>query len=357
MKQLSTFNPNWASPPGDTIIDVLKVKNISLEEFSNRMQIHESDVFKLIQGIMPINHLIAIKLEAIIGGAANFWIKRENIFREAVERLKDVEESKWVDELPISDMIKFGWVQKKDTTNLLLFFNLPNVWAWRRKYEMVITQRLLRQSLTFTSKLGSLAAWEREGEIQASKKAPKPFDKNKFIDSLQKIKLLTRKIHPKIFFKELQEICLQAGVVVLFVPAPEGCSASGLTKRLSTNNPLILLSLRYLWDDQFWFTFFHEAGHVILHGDRGTFIDEKVEGDESKIEEAEANNFALDVLIPKGQQQELLEMKINDTEIKRIANKNRISCGIIIGQLQHFKRIPFQKFNGYKIKFNKSDFL
>ena len=55
------------------------------------------------------------------------------------------------------------------------------------------------------------------------------------------------------------------------------------------------LSLRYKSNDQLWFTFFHEAGHIIKHGRKEIFI-EGTNPDGEK--EEEANVFARDKLIP-----------------------------------------------------------
>ncbi|MCV7072838.1 ImmA/IrrE family metallo-endopeptidase, partial [Mycobacterium rufum] len=60
---------------------------------------------------------------------------------------------------------------------------------------------------------------------------------------------------------------------------------------------VIALSDRYKTEDQFWFSFFHEAGHVLLHSKKETFIDDGSESDD--IEDA-ANRFAANTLIPRG---------------------------------------------------------
>ena len=70
---------------------------------------------------------------------------------------------------------------------------------------------------------------------------------------------------PANFFPKLQELCLQAGVVSLFTPKLPKVPLSGSTRWLN-DTPLIQLTARYKRNDNFWFTFFHKLGHIILHG-------------------------------------------------------------------------------------------
>ena len=53
---------------------------------------------------------------------------------------------------------------------------------------------------------------------------------------------------------------------------------------------------RYKKDDFFWFTFFHEAAHLLLHSKKETFVDD---GTDNDVIENEANDFATDFLIPR----------------------------------------------------------
>ncbi len=118
---------------------------------------------------------------------------------------------------------------------------------------------------------------------------------------------------------------------------------------LSLTRPMILLSFRYLSDDQFWFTFFHEAGHLVLHGDRCIFL----EGDDtlSTEEEDEANAFAANVLIPPELQAEMLRLPLNGRAVMRFVRKVGISPGIVVGQLQHYGCFRRNQLNNLKRRY------
>ena len=77
---MNTFNPNWRTPPGGTIKDILNERNISLDEFSYMMNI--IDIDKLISGEMFITPKIAKQLSETLGSSVNFWINRERNYRK-----------------------------------------------------------------------------------------------------------------------------------------------------------------------------------------------------------------------------------------------------------------------------------
>ena len=59
---------------------------------------------------------------------------------------------------------------------------------------------------------------------------------------------------------------------------------------------MMILSFRYLSDDHFWFTFFHEAAHLLLHGEKSTFVEDEATDQTEK--EKQANAFAAGMLVP-----------------------------------------------------------
>ena len=91
-----------------------------------------------------------------------------------------------------------------------------------------------------------------------------------------------------------QRALSEAGVVVVFVPEIQGASVSGVAKWIG-DTPVIMISLKYKTDDQFWFTFFHEAAHILLHSKKQVFIDD---GQDSGEFEDDAK-FLGNLLIPQ----------------------------------------------------------
>ena len=113
---------------------------------------------------------------------------------------------------------------------------------------------------------------------------------------------------------------------------------------------MILLSFRYLSDDQFWFTFFHEAGHLLLHNNKALFLEDG--SDVTRDEENEANVFAENILVPPAMRSELATMPLTKQDIMRAAVRLGVARGIVVGQLQHMKRIKPSQFNYLKRRYN-----
>jgi HTH-type transcriptional regulator/antitoxin HigA len=155
----------------------------------------------------------------------------------------------------------------------------------------------------------------------------------------------------------LIKICSDSGVAVVIVKTPSGCRASGVTKFISPDRPLLLLSFRYLTDDQFWFTFFHEAAHLILHNDRSIFIEEINNSGLVSQQEAEANDFAAEELISHELRTQLAKIPLTKRSIVGFAIQAGISPGIVIGQLQHIGRVDHKRLNTFKRRYTWDSIL
>ena len=213
----------------------------------------------------------------------------------------------------------------------------------------MLSTAAFRSSPTFESKPGAVAAWLRQGELEAESMPTGTWNATQFEATLQQLRALTRKKNPQEFLPELSKHCAACGVAVVIIRAPTGCRASGVTRFVSPNKALLMLSFRYLSDDHFWFTFFHEAGHLLLHGKEAIFL----EGSDllNTRQEAEANDFAAGVLIPPRFKADLLRLPRNTYEVVRFARRVGISPGIVVGQLQHSGRIKRNELNRLKRRF------
>jgi len=348
------FEPNWTSSPGNTILDILKLKNIELSEFAKKINESDDDILNLINGSIKINTKIASKLSIELGASPSFWINREKQYRDILNKRHPEMISKWIKSLPINDMIKYGWI--KESNNLgkecLDYFGVNNVFEWNLKYPET-TNLSFRKTEAFKSDLASIFSWIRRGEILSKKYPNTAWNKDKFLESLDEIKKLTKEKNPKKFLPRLISICAESGVALTIVPTPRNCPVSGVVKFLD-NKALLQMSFRYLSDDQFWFTFFHEAAHLILHNPENPILELDKEK-ENSVKELEANNFAAEVLIPYYLKDELYKIKSNKKKIVGLSMKAGVSPGIIVGQMQHLGIIKFEYLNGYKRRYKWSD--
>ena len=346
------FRPDWVSSPGDTINDILQERALTAQDLANQLEASLEDTRDLIDGRATITLATARELERFLGGSVEFWMSRDFQYRQDTARLSR-QEREWLSELPLGDMIRFGWLKPVPHPNdevraSLRFFGVSTVQEWRSVYAGVERNVVFKTSNSFESRPAAVAAWLRQGEIDAHAIDCRPWDSAQFQETLLSLRPLTRKKDPVLFLSELQHRCAECGVALAIVRAPNGCRASGATRFLPHDKALLLLSFRHLSDDHFWFAFFHEAGHLLLHGNE-LFL-EGIEAQTLKQED-EANEFAANILIPAKHRAEFMGLRSNARDIVRFARKISVSPGIVVGQLQHSNRIPMNHLNRLKRRF------
>jgi HTH-type transcriptional regulator/antitoxin HigA len=359
-----TFQPAWASPPGDTIMEILADRGLSLDDLADQIGASLWEVQRLSKGLVRIDHDIAERLEDALGPSKQFWVNRERQYRLDSARLTltsaEMTEQEWLRQLPVRDMIKFGWIgpartQAEKIKACLEFFSVPDIQSWRNVYRGELSVAAFRTSPTLESKPGAVSAWLRLAEIKSHEIECASWDGARFRRRLAEIRALTRRKDPSRFLPDLKRICAECGVALIIARAPEGCRASGATKFLSPSKAMIVLSFRYRSDDQFWFTFFHEAGHLLLHGKDALFLED--DSDVLSELEAEANEFAAQMLIPQHSVPALMHLRTQAREIIRFARLIGVSPGIVVGQLQHLQRIKPNRLNSLKRRFSWSDLI
>jgi Zn-dependent peptidase ImmA (M78 family) len=166
---------------------------------------------------------------------------------------------------------------------------------------------------------------------------------------LVELRALTRVRDPERFIPRLQAAAARCGVAVVVLQAPSGCRASGAVRWLTDNKALVLLSARHLTDDHFWFTFYHECAHLILHRETRLFLDE--DGDTATAMESEANALAAEMLVPLTFHDALARVRLETFAIVRLATEMGVAPGILIAQLQRMERVPRHHLNRLKRRY------
>jgi plasmid maintenance system antidote protein VapI len=356
------LSPRWVSPPGDTISDILNERALSLTDFAKKASLSHEIANKLLSGEAAISAELAATLAATLGSTSTFWLNREKQFRSELERLFgnpiQADTKNWWDNIPWNELVKLGWIAPLSDSHTkiiqgLRYFNVSSLDTWLEKYANPTHLAAFRTSSTYSSETGAVAAWLRQGEILADEIACKKWNKKDFEKSLDSVRPLTRMKEPSDFLPLLTQICADQGVALVIARSPTGCRASGATRFISKSKAILQLSFRYLSDDHFWFSFFHEAAHLILHGQDRLFL----EGTNltSSHEENEANAFSSSFLIPKDHLHELKAIYNDHKKIMRFAKNLGISPGIVVGQLQHIKLIPHNRYNNLKVRYSWAD--
>jgi Zn-dependent peptidase ImmA (M78 family) len=148
----------------------------------------------------------------------------------------------------------------------------------------------------------------------------------------------------------MRTLCTKSGVALVLVSELPRTHIYGATRWLNKDKALLMLSLRYKTNDHFWFSFFHEAAHIILHGKKCIFIDEKAKTMNDM--EVQADQFSRNILVPTKSYEAFVEKRsFSQADIERFAKSVNVAPGIVVGFLQHDKHIPYSWHNRLKEKF------
>ena len=338
------------SPPGDTLLETLEEKGISQTELANRMKRPLKTINEIIKGKTAIMPETAFQLGRVLGISAGFWLERERRYqlelasiREGENLLKDQE---WAKLFPVSTMMKYGWITVKSnslpgkTEALLRFFAVSGVDSFYSFYaEYYAYAPHYRTSKAGNRSEYALAAWLRQGEITASGMDTPEFDKTVFQEGLKDAREIMA-AQTGNFFPELQQICSRAGVKLVHTPCLPNTSVHGSTRWIN-DHPVIQLSNHYQRNDIFWFTFFHEAGHVLKHGKKDFFVEGYEHAKEDPLKEKEADEFSIKHTFPL-KEEERLKKEINRVEdkveyIRSFAREIQTHPALIFGRLAREK--------------------
>ena len=147
----------------------------------------------------------------------------------------------------------------------------------------------------------------------------------------------------------LTRLCNEAGVALALVRPLPKTALSGAAWWHSPRKAVIQLTARHKTDDHLWFSFFHEAAHILLHSKKGVFVVE-ANGDDTE-QEIEANEWASNILIPKGAWQTLVASSPRSARaVTAFADEQGIAPGIVVGRLQHERHVPWSQLNSLKVR-------
>lgn len=338
------YTPDIAIPPGETLQETIDALGMSQTELAERMGRPKKTINEIIKGKAAVTPQTATELERVLGTPARFWLRLEMDYQEALARLEDREaldkEMPLLKRFPYAQMAKLGWIprsrREKQKVHILRSFlgvatlnTLPKVEAaaYRKAKKVEATPE-------------ALSVWLRRGELLAQEMDTAPFSKTGFREALQEIRRLTR--GPlKAAIKKMVKVCADNGVAVVFVPHLKGTYINGAARWLKSDKALIQLSIRNRFEDILWFTFFHECGHILLHGKKDCFID--VQEDVHSAEEKEADEFARDLLIPQNAFRRFSASgRFDASSVQSFAKELGVCDAVVVGRLQYEDHISYK---------------
>ena len=342
-----------AIPPGATVREQLEHRNMSQKEFAQRMDMSEKHISHLINGKVELTQETALRLESVLGVPARFWNNMEALYREqearVLEELSIERDEIIASKMPYSECVKLGWLQPAQKRidkvyNLRKFFEVANLGIIEKIPIYGIAYRTAGKSIKSDY---AKAIWAQKARRDARSVKTDSININLLKKSLSHIRALTT-LSPDIFCKKLEDILASCVIALVFLPHINSSLIHGAT--FVDGNYIVLgLTVRGKYADMFWFSLFHELGHILKGHITNNFST-------TEVNEKEADKFAQDTLISYEEYSSFINKKdFSKTEIVYFANQIGIAPGIVLGRLQKENHIPYSWHHDLKIMYEYSE--
>ena len=344
--------------PGETIADVLEVRGITQAELAVRTGVTAAYVSKVISGKKDISAKFALSLEYALDVPKSFWLNLQaNYDAELLELSKELtitdQERKVRDELkevvkylrkkgkiPVQEKLEESILSLRKVlgvSNLTNLGEIAGAGAFRISQKISINPYILGAWI----RLCQIAGENRSVEIK--------YDSSKVEELITEIKNIMLDIDANIQIA-LRDVMKKYGIDFSIMKNFTGAPVQGYLSQKKDDTYQMTLTIRGAYADIFWFSLFHELGHLV-NGDVGKnskFLDD---GNDKEKEE-KADIFAKDSLInPVDYSVFVGEQNFTIESIKRFSASQRVMPYIVIGRLQKEKRLRYDQYNEYKLRY------
>jgi HTH-type transcriptional regulator / antitoxin HigA len=356
---MATEMRGWADlavSPGELLAETLQSLGLKQAELARRTGRPVQAINEIVKGVKEITPETALQLERVLGIPAHIWTRLEADYRQNLARLHDrkrLEEREipLARQFPYREMAAHGWVPDvKDwldrTVELLRFFRVSSLEhvqereleaAWRRSTKVATSREALR-------------AWLMSGERDAEALQVASFGRDVLAATVHELRRLTRE-SPAVFCPRMTKLLAGCGVALVFVRHLPKTGVQGATQWVG-RKAIVQLSVRYKWADIFWFSLFHELGHLLLHQHKGVFVNPS--SGEKSDRERDADIFASDALIPQANYKRFVASHgvFQAEQVEAFALEVEVHPSIVVGRLQHDGLLPHSHLNDLRPRFD-----
>ncbi len=342
------WTPDWSIHPGEFLAEQIEARGMSQAELARLAGLSPKLVSTIVSGQNPVTAETALRLERVLGMKAYIWTglqARWDLDQARHKTAADNSSGEWLADFPVLELKHRGVLPPSgDVGNALLGFlavGSPNA-IEARMANLAVHHR---QSKKFDTSPYHVLTWLLLGEATARKRRYPPYDQFKFEQAVSSIRSLTLE-SPEVFGSKMVDIAAEAGVAIVFEPPISKTCLFGSARWIDGELPIIQMSLRMKTNDHFWWTFFHEAGHVMLHKGKTFADDQNGTGDGL---EREADEWAEEKLVGKHRFRRFKAGRPRSAvEVHLFAREVGIHPGIVVGMLQHAGVMPYKNLNALK---------
>jgi len=352
------IHSNLAIPPGEYLEEVLDELGMTKDELARRMGRPATKLSPIFKGEKAITPETALQLEQVVGVPAHIWLGLETEYRLTLARQENElceedlgEERELVKKFQYSELVKAGMIEKytKPIDRVRELRKAFGVMSLRNVTESPRYQAAFRYGRSAVGERTpeAVAAWLRMGELLAQRSNCASFNEDKLRGALKDLRTMTLQ-EPDDFRDQLQIKLAECGVALVVCPHFPKTKAHGATFWMGRDKAVLMLTLRFKWADIFWFSLFHEIGHILLHGRQAVILEDY--GDNEK--EEQADRFASNTLIPSDAYEHFIQMgEFRENDIEVFAKRVGVDRGIVVGRLQHDGKLEKSWLNNLRSRY------
>ena len=346
--------------PGETISDILDDRALTQKELAQRANVSEAFLSDVIHGKKDISKGLAKGLEYALDIPSSFWLNLQANYDAELLEVQE-EESIQAEEKDALKHLKgiIKYLQSKKTlkedeseTQQILDLRRHLHVSDLSGLPMLVPNGAFRMSDTSKTDPYVMGAWLCIcKERQSKQELPATFDVAKKDELIQNIKeiMCTVRGDPQ---KALRALMENHGIDFSIVHNFRGAPVHGYINRKDDGSYQMVLTIRGAFADIFWFSLFHELGHIV-NGDLskpGSFID--TDYSKENPHEKAADQFAKDSLIdPKAYKKFINKGLFSYAAIENFSKTQMVPQYIVIGRLQKEEHIPYSRFTNHKVKY------
>jgi len=352
--ETNNYQSDLAIHPGEFLEEVLEDLGMSQKELSNRIGRPTQMINEIIRGKKSITSKTAIELEDVLKVPRHIWMGLESEYQmiqaKNLEMEQIKEETSLLSRFPYADLVKAGLVNStrnamEKVEELRAFFLVAKLGQLEH---VQVYQPAFRVSDHKTVSHEAIASWLQAGRVMANKVQTETFDKKLLENSLDELKALMNLKDVNESIKEIKRVLSNCGIAFIMLPHFKGTKVNGATFWLNKKEKAVLImTIRGSCSDIFWFSFFHELGHILLHTQREVFLEDGYSDPALQKQEDEADSFARDFLINRKDYEYFVEEgNFSKQAVLAFAKEQGIKPSIVVGRLMHEKLVNY---NDYRL--------
>lgn len=352
------------SHPGETLKEVLESNNMTQKELAVRINVTEKHITGIITGKNTISSEVALNLSKVFSLSANFWNTLQANYDAELKKIEEYEqitdeEREIVRKSKYNDLVRYGYIE--NATNIDdKVVNMRSFWGVSKLSKIAelfapgtSPIAAFRKSINCVTNPYAMASWLKICEIETDDVVVDEYDLGKLKDELNTIKELMLVNDPNYIVQELGKIFQKCGIAFAVVRNLQGAPVQGLIKKID-NKIRLCITLRGAHADIFWFTLFHEIGHLFNMSKDDWKIDYQNNADCQDINKSEldADNFANKCLISENEYNIFVKTgDFSEQKIIEFSEHQKILPCVLIGRLKHDKIIPYNYYNKFNVNY------